>query len=80
MRHSTIDLTMNTYTDPRVLDVAGALDSLPALSLNSGPLDGATQDRQLARATGTDDRRPAERAAEVSWRQRWRQIQVSRAN
>ena len=34
MRHSSIDLTMNVYTDPRVLDVAGALDSLP--SLNTG--------------------------------------------
>ncbi|MCA9202653.1 MAG: site-specific integrase [Planctomycetales bacterium] len=28
MRHSTIDLTMNVYTDPRLLDVHGALDSL----------------------------------------------------
>ena len=27
MRHGSIDLTMNVYTDPRVLDVAGALDS-----------------------------------------------------
>ena len=25
MRHSTIDLTMNTYTDPKLLDVQGAL-------------------------------------------------------
>ena len=33
MRHSSIDLTMNAYTDPRLLDVAGALDSLPSLSL-----------------------------------------------
>ena len=24
MRHSTIDLTMNVYTDPKLLDVAGA--------------------------------------------------------
>jgi integrase len=51
MRHSTIDLTMNTYTDPKLLDVAGALDALPAL-----PLDG-TPDRQEQRATGTDDLR-----------------------
>jgi hypothetical protein len=50
MRHSTIDLTMNTYTDPELLDVAGALDALPAL-----PLDG-TPARQEQRATGTDDR------------------------
>jgi len=35
MRHSTIDLTMNVYTDPQLLDVAGALDRLPELSLPS---------------------------------------------
>ncbi len=29
MRHSTIQLTMNLYTDPRLLDVASALESLP---------------------------------------------------
>jgi integrase len=50
MRHSTIDLTMNTYTDPKLLDVAGALDALPAL-----PLDGTPADRQEQRATGTFD-------------------------
>jgi integrase len=48
MRHSSIDLTMNTYTDPKLLDVAGALDALPAL-----PLDGKQDDRQEQRATGT---------------------------
>ncbi len=46
MRHSTLDLTMNTYTDPRLLDVAGALDVLPAL-----PLDSA---EAVARAVGDD--------------------------
>ena len=46
MRHSKIDLTMNVYTDPRLLDVHGALDALPTL-----PLDGRSQQRQLA--TGT---------------------------
>jgi len=51
MRHSSIDLTMNVYTDPRVLDVAGALDSLPEL-----PLDGSPQELQRNLATGTDDR------------------------
>jgi len=30
MRHSKIELTMNVYTDPALLDVAGAVDSLPA--------------------------------------------------
>ena len=34
MRHSTIDLTMNVYTDPKLLDVHGALDSLAALPLD----------------------------------------------
>jgi integrase len=37
MRHSTIDLTMNVYTDPRLLDVAGAMEALPALPLWDGP-------------------------------------------
>jgi len=50
MRHSTIELTMNTYTDPRLLDVAGALDALPPLPLDDQP------DTQQARATGTDGR------------------------
>ncbi len=36
MRHSTIDLTMNTYTDPKLLDVAGALESLPSFPLSGG--------------------------------------------
>jgi integrase len=31
MRHSKIDLTMNLYTDPRLLDVRGALSALPSL-------------------------------------------------
>jgi hypothetical protein len=33
MRHSSLDLTMNVYTDPSLLDVAGALEALPALLL-----------------------------------------------
>jgi len=39
-RHSTINLTMNTYTDPRMLDVHGALDVLPTLTL--GPVECGT--------------------------------------
>ena len=35
MRHSKIELTMNVYTDPRLLDVRGTLDVLP-LFLGSG--------------------------------------------
>jgi len=52
MRHSTIDLTMNVYTDPRLLDVAGALDALPSLPLDGGPQPEAA----TAKATGTDGR------------------------
>jgi len=37
MRHSKLDLTMNIYTDPRLLDVAGALGVLPALPLDAEP-------------------------------------------
>jgi integrase len=33
MRHSDLKLTMDVYTDPKLLDMAGALDSLPALPL-----------------------------------------------
>ena len=33
MRHSSIDLTMNTYTDPKLLDVQGAVEALPNLDL-----------------------------------------------
>ena len=51
MRHSTIDLTMNTHTDPKLLGVHGALNSLPSLDLNPTP----STERQTMRATGTDD-------------------------
>lgn len=33
MRHSKPELTANNYTDPKLLDVAGAIDALPALTL-----------------------------------------------
>ncbi len=52
MRHSRIDLTMGVYTDPRLLDVAGAFDKLPALPLQ-GSKPGELETRK---ATGTDDR------------------------
>jgi Phage integrase family len=56
MRHSTIDLTMNTYTDPKLLDVAGAVEALPAL-----PLFGGRQTEGIAaKATGTDDLRASQ--------------------
>ncbi len=50
MRHSKIDLTMNVYTDPKLLDVYGALDTLPTLNLDASP----STERQTMRATGTN--------------------------
>ena len=35
MRHSSIHLTMNVYTDPTLLDVGGAINALPDLSLEA---------------------------------------------
>ena len=52
MRHASIDLTMNVYTDPRLLDVQGALDALPALPLSCEPAD--MQEERRYR-TGTED-------------------------
>jgi integrase len=55
MRHSDVNLTMNTYTDPKLLDVAGAMEALPALPLGTG-----TQGEAVAvSATGTDDLTPS---------------------
>ncbi len=54
MRHSDIDLTMRTYTDPRVLDMANAIDSLPALPSLMGEEELAPKSERL-RATGTDE-------------------------
>ena len=34
MRHSNISLTMNTYTDTRLLDTAAAVESLPSFPIN----------------------------------------------
>ena len=33
MRHSKPELTANIYTDPKLLDIAGAIEALPALAL-----------------------------------------------
>jgi integrase len=54
MRHSDPKLTANVYTDPKLLDVRGALDALPSLPLDGGP----TVEREQARATGTDASSP----------------------
>ena len=55
MRHSKVDLTMNVYTDPKLLDVAGAMEPLPSLPLGVGP---QTENAALS-ATGTDDLTPS---------------------
>jgi integrase len=49
MRHSKLELTMQVYTDPKLLDVAGAMSALPTLRL-----DGSHP--QADRMTGTDAR------------------------
>jgi hypothetical protein len=65
MRHSTVDLTMNVYTDPKLLDVAGAVESLPSLPL--GPEDGqSTALRVELSATGTEDSRASRFAPEFA--------------
>ena len=48
MRHSDPRLTANVYTDPRLLDVSGALEVLPALPLDAGP------ETEAQVKTGTD--------------------------
>ena len=50
MRHTDPALTMNVYTDPALLDVAGAMNVLPTLPL------GDTPQSDSAKATGTDPR------------------------
>ena len=56
MRHSKIDLTMNVYTDPRLLDVHGAVEALPTLPLSGGE----RPERIAVTATGTDDLRASQ--------------------
>ena len=54
MRHSNIDLTVKTYTDPRVLDLAKAIESLPALPAMIGREVRVSEAERL-RANGTDE-------------------------
>ena len=49
-RHSKIDPATNAYTNPKLLDVYGALDSRPSLNLDASP----STERNTMRATGTD--------------------------
>ena len=61
MRHSSIDLTMNVYTDPRLLDVQGAVESLPEFSVTNEP----TQNRQRI-AAGAENLTPSTVAVPVA--------------
>ncbi len=63
MRHSDPSLTANVYTDPRLLDIHGALDVLPALPLDAGPGAG----RDSLRSTGRDDHQPVAPAVALTW-------------
>ncbi len=51
MRHSTPTLTANIYTAPRLLDVHGAIEALPMLSLTTTRKDAP----EVMQATGTMD-------------------------
>jgi integrase len=51
-RHGDISLTMGSYTDPALLDVAGALDVLPPLTVGTS-LEDSLQVSALFGATGT---------------------------
>ena len=46
----------NTYTDPKLLDMAGAMEALPALPPGAGP----QREAATVSATGTDDLTPCE--------------------
>ena len=54
LRHSSPVLTANIYTDPRLLDIHGAVESLPALTSTGVTHLGSGKQR----ATGTADDRP----------------------
>ncbi len=66
MRHSTIDLTMNTYTDERLLDVRGALTQLPSFPLNAERPPAVTQadGTESTDAPPTTEQRATEQSAE----------------
>ena len=51
MRHTDLRLTMNVYTDPRLLDTTSAVEQLP-------DLDSSIREADRAIRTGTNDDRP----------------------
>jgi hypothetical protein len=62
MRHSKIELTMTVYTDPKLLDVHGALDALPELPLGARQTDM----RESAKATGPTGMTPSQFARQFA--------------
>jgi integrase len=60
MRHTDLRLTMLTYTDPRIFDLAGAVEKLP-INLTT------PTNTQAAQATGTDDKRQKLMQLHLTW-------------
>ena len=73
MQHADINLTMNVYTDPRLLDVRGAMDTLPTLPLdgNRSPMGNAVA------ATGTDDASPLAPPLAPDWCKRGTPLSIT---
>ena len=73
MRHSKPELTANVYTDPKLLDIAGAIEALPALATPEKPAravvgaigtsDGPGPRRQARLASSRSERSPRRRSA-----------------
>ena len=50
LRHSTVELTMNVYTDPRLLDLKAAVEALPSLPLHPVELRQVANGRSVRRS------------------------------
>ncbi len=75
MRHSKIDLTMQVYTDPKLLDVAGALAALPILSI-----DGNEQQAEPKTGTTGSPRTLAPNLAPTAYNQGQSLSQIDQMN
>ena len=62
MRHSDIRLTMATYTDPKLLDIAGAVESLPGMTLSNS----VVENQVILTGTGSVSRTEGEAQGEAS--------------
>lgn len=57
MRHSDIRLTMEVYTDPKLFDLKGAVESIPSVapSVAQDPVkSGATESLPVSSSRGVD--------------------------